>query len=378
MKFNRKKFFDGFKANIDSSLEQEQVNGLEFLLSKMEDDPLWRDVRHIAYAFATTGHETAWSFQPVEEGYYLGSKAKVVAFQKSLRYYPYFGRGYVQLTWETKKIPNYSKASKALGVDFVNKPELVMVPENAYKILTLGMHQGWFTGKKLTDFISGSKVDYKNARKIINGLDKATLIAGYAKQFESILRASLITSKEEKIVAPTPESENGSEGQETPKNVPPGDNNSPPSSLVPVATPVIEVEQLSAASDQPQNQESEGVIAKLGNKANAIYTAVSGFGAGIVAWFSGASTEIIIGATVMVCVLGGLYMIINWRRAENKDTKDRADRLEREKLETEKILKREQQAFELQKLTLESAMRPDLNTVRLVPPPVQVPNSDTN
>lgn len=193
LRFNRKKFFDGFREHIDSSIEQEQVDGLEFLLGQMETDRLWKDLRHIAYALATTGHETAWSFQPVEEGYYLPSAARVKAFQKSLRYYPYFGRGYVQLTWETRRIPNYSKASKALGVDFVTNPALVMVPENAYKILTLGMHQGWFTSKKLVDYISGSKCDYKNARKIINGLDKAALIAGYAVQFEKILKASATT-----------------------------------------------------------------------------------------------------------------------------------------------------------------------------------------
>lgn len=193
--FNRKKFFEGFRSRIDSSIEQEQVDGLTFLLDQMEADPLWKDIRHIAYALATTGHETAWSFQPVEEGYYLDSATRVKNFQKTLRYYPYFGRGYVQLTWETKKIPNYSKASKALGVDFVKSPHLVMVPKNAYKIMTLGMFQGWFTTKKLSDYISGSKCDYKNARKIINGLDKAALIAGYAAQFEQILKASKISDE---------------------------------------------------------------------------------------------------------------------------------------------------------------------------------------
>lgn len=190
MKFNRKKFFDGVKDRIDPSLSQEQVNGLEFLLTSIEQDSAWKNIRHVAYALATVFHETAGSFQPVEEGYYLGSKARVKRFQKTLRYYPYFGRGYVQLTWETKRIPNYSKAGKALGIDFVANPDLVMEPINAYKIMTLGMYQGWFTTKKLSDYISGSKTDYVNARRIINGLDKAGLIAGYARSFEQILLAS--------------------------------------------------------------------------------------------------------------------------------------------------------------------------------------------
>lgn len=188
MKFDRKKFFDGFRAEIDETIEQEQVDGLEFLLTKMEADPFWKDLRQIAYALATAGHETAWSFQPVEEGYYLGSKAK--AFQKTLRYYPYYGRGYVQLTWKK----NYEKAGKVLGLDLVNKPELALDREGAYLTMTYGMHQGWFTGKKLSDYISDAGKDYKNARKIINGLDKANLIAGYAKKFEDILRDSKVSA----------------------------------------------------------------------------------------------------------------------------------------------------------------------------------------
>lgn len=190
MKFNRKKFFDGFKKNFDSSLDQAQVDGIEFLLTSFEAEPLWKDVRHIAYALATVYHETAASMQPVEEGYYLGSPTRVKNFQKTLRYYPYFGRGYVQLTWETKRIPNYSKASKALGVDFVKNPSLVMRPDYSFQILTRGMFEGWFTGKKLSTYIHGTVCDYVGARKIINGTDKAGLIAGYARLFEKLLKDS--------------------------------------------------------------------------------------------------------------------------------------------------------------------------------------------
>lgn len=186
MKFNRKKFFDGFKKHFDSSLDQSQVDGIEFLLTSFEKEPLWKDVRHIAYALATIYHETAASMQPVEEGYYLGSPTRVKNFQKTLRYYPYFGRGYVQLTWER----NYVKAGKALGVDFVKNPKLVMQPDYSFQILTRGMFEGWFTGKKLSTYIHGTVCDYVNARKIINGTDKAGLIAGYARLFEKLLRDS--------------------------------------------------------------------------------------------------------------------------------------------------------------------------------------------
>lgn len=229
--FDRRKFFQGFRDKIDSTIEQEQVDGLRFLLGKMEVDPFWKDIRHIAYALATAGHETAWSFQPVTEGYYLaktdppdyaGNTARVKRFQKTLRYYPYHGRGYVQLTWKK----NYEKAGRILSMDMVNKPQLALDREGAYKTMTYGMHQGWFTGKKLTDYISDTGKDYKNARKIINGLDKASLISGYANQFEQILRDSKTTSAAAPAAIPSLESDLGKTANgdviPTPNEQPPG------------------------------------------------------------------------------------------------------------------------------------------------------------
>jgi len=182
MRWHRKKFFDGVKDRIDPTLNQEQVDGFEFLLTSFENDPQWKDVRHCAYGLATVWHETAYSMQPVEEGYYLGSRAK--RFQKTLRYYPYFGRGYVQLTHKT----NYAKAGSAFGVDLVNNPNMALDPAIAFKCLG-GMFKGWYGGK-LGTYINASKTDYVNARRCVNILDKAGLIAGYAKSFEKILNSA--------------------------------------------------------------------------------------------------------------------------------------------------------------------------------------------
>lgn len=38
MRFDRKQFFDGIKDRIDATLDQQQVNGLEFLLTAIEND----------------------------------------------------------------------------------------------------------------------------------------------------------------------------------------------------------------------------------------------------------------------------------------------------------------------------------------------------
>jgi hypothetical protein len=60
----------------------------------------------------------------------------------------------------------------------------------AYRIASLGMRQGLFTGRKLATYINDAQCDYVNARRIINGTDRAQDIAGYAQTFETALRAA--------------------------------------------------------------------------------------------------------------------------------------------------------------------------------------------
>uniref|UniRef100_A0AC34G9W9 Uncharacterized protein n=1 Tax=Panagrolaimus sp. ES5 TaxID=591445 RepID=A0AC34G9W9_9BILA len=51
------------------------------------------------------------------------------------------------------------------------------------------MQEGWFTGKKLSDYITLQKSDFRNARRIVNLMDKADLIAGYARDYDKLLLA---------------------------------------------------------------------------------------------------------------------------------------------------------------------------------------------
>ena len=69
-----------------------------------------------------------------------------------------------------------------LGVDLVNNPDLALNKTIAAKILVYGMYNGSFTGKKLLQYIDPSLTynDFFNARRIVNGLDKAQLINSYA------------------------------------------------------------------------------------------------------------------------------------------------------------------------------------------------------
>jgi predicted chitinase len=150
---------------------------------------------------ATVKHECADTFQPITErgpksyfnkyepgtpiGKNLGNKVKGDG-------YLFRGRGYVQITGR----PNYQKMSNILGLtgedDLVMHPDHALNPDVAYRIMSYGMRHGTFTGKKLGDYINGTTCDYTNARRIINRLDQAAKIKGYAVNFESILKNSMI------------------------------------------------------------------------------------------------------------------------------------------------------------------------------------------
>jgi hypothetical protein len=203
--FNRKNFFDGYRQKF-GGLDQSQVNGLESLLSGIEQDPDVSDVRWAAYMLATVKHECANKFTPLEEygkgkGRKYGSPVKVVSAGKTYNNV-YYGRGYVQLTWDY----NYKNLGAALGLgdQLLTNPALALDPATAYRIMSYGMRNGTFTSKKLADTISGTKCDYTNSRKIINGLDKAALIAGYATNFENILRGSMAVSGQAGTAAAAP------------------------------------------------------------------------------------------------------------------------------------------------------------------------------
>ena len=127
----------------------------------------------IQYVLATVQHETNNTFKPVKEAYWLSEKWR----KKNLRYYPYYGRGLVQITWKS----NYEKFGKLLGIDLVKKPDLALEPGNAIFILVYGMKHGVFTGKKLDDYFNSKGSNFIKARKIINGKDKAKKIAALAQ-----------------------------------------------------------------------------------------------------------------------------------------------------------------------------------------------------
>jgi len=131
----------------------------------------------IAYVLATADHETNHTFKPVTEAYWLPDPDAYLKAHHA-DYYPYYGRGYVQLTWDC----NYEKYSKLLGKDLLKHPELALEPNSALFVLVHGFKTGAFTGRKIADYINAHETDFIMARRCINGKDKAEEIAALAKK----------------------------------------------------------------------------------------------------------------------------------------------------------------------------------------------------
>lgn len=155
---------------IFGTLKQSQVDGINDLLSEYKK--YGTDKRHLAYILATVYHETARKMQPVKE---FGS----AAYLRSKAYYPYYGRDLVQTTWKA----NYEKVKKFTGIDVVNNPDFIGKMPLSATVAVIFMQKGWYTGKKLSNYFNDTVSDPINARRIINGKDKAELIAGYYNQF---------------------------------------------------------------------------------------------------------------------------------------------------------------------------------------------------
>jgi putative chitinase len=190
MAIDRKTFFDGVRSSpFSGKLNTSQVKGMTAILDAWDDSGL-TDLRWLAYMFATVLAECGPQMLPVREGF-KKTDAQARAYVKSRGYayavvvngQVYYGRGLVQLTWEK----NYEKMGELLDKDLVNDPDQALEPDIAAEIMFKGMTLGTFTGKKLSDYFNDDVTDWIQARRIINKLDRAGEIAGYAKQFHSDL-----------------------------------------------------------------------------------------------------------------------------------------------------------------------------------------------
>lgn len=187
------RFFAAVRAGLlGPSLSREEVDGCTVLLAACAAWPLsWT-----AYGLATAYHETAHTMQPVVE---LGGAAYFTRMYDPAGLRPavamrlgnteagdgcrFCGRGYVQLTGRA----NYRRA------DLADEPDRALDPAVAADVLERGMREGWFSGRRLVDVLPlggrATRTQFVAARRVINGQDRAGLIADYALRFQDALVA---------------------------------------------------------------------------------------------------------------------------------------------------------------------------------------------
>lgn len=212
---NRESFFDHLRGTLfKGGLKQSQVATIDALLDAAEERGTRRD--RLAYILATARHEPGDDMAPKDENLWyrdgdrirktwpsrFASAAAAQPYARNPRAlankvyggrngnraaddgWTYRGRGLVQLTGRD----NYARAGKHLGIDLEANPERANELAIAVAILVDGMEGGWFTGVSLAD---AEKVPgWEDDRAIVNGRDRAALIAGYAEAFSGALAAA--------------------------------------------------------------------------------------------------------------------------------------------------------------------------------------------
>ncbi len=115
---------------------------------------------------ATVAVETAHTFEPVAEAYWLTPVERARHFDQTEygRVDPqtgqrYYGRGFVQRTWRT----GYQASATALKIDCVTHPDLLLQPANAANDLALF----WATKPGLVTACNASQ--WPAVRRLVNG-----------------------------------------------------------------------------------------------------------------------------------------------------------------------------------------------------------------
>lgn len=206
---DRTKFYSSIRGMFGGSLSQAQVDGIENLLDVWDANyAATGNAEELAYNLGTAFHETGATMQPIRE---RGAKSYFNKYEPGTRIgkvlgntrpgdgYRYKGEGHVQNTGRGNAIKATLRLNEVfgLGLDLVANPSQRGDPFVSAHSLFLGNREGWWTGRKLADYIDGIDEEhdedfreYVRARAVVNGSDKAAKIAGYAIKFEDALKAA--------------------------------------------------------------------------------------------------------------------------------------------------------------------------------------------
>ena len=195
------------RAPFGGRLSQGQIDGMNALFRCWASHKITGsdNNRLLAYILASVFHETGGRMLPVRETLASTDAGAIAALEKAWKAgrllqvkTPYwrkdkdgkswFGRGDIQLTHKR----NYEKLGKRINVDLVGNPALALDLDISAEIAIVGMLEGLFSGRKLTEFFNFKADNPIGARAVVNGTDKAKLIAGYYKSFLDALEAATL------------------------------------------------------------------------------------------------------------------------------------------------------------------------------------------
>jgi putative chitinase len=310
MFLDKQKFLREFKPYFKQITGKNLTARQETALLRLVDElSHWEDLRCQAYALATVHVETFipkgnYRYEPVTEfgGQRYFHKYDVGRLAKQLGNTPeadgdgfkYRGRGFVQLTGRR----NYQKADKHLqdaGLcgGLIRNPDIALEPDIAFEIMDWGMVNGIFTGKTLSDYFNDKKTDYKGARRIINGQDRAAEIAEYAVNFERILRSSILESPTVATTSP-----------DEPASILPLAQNDEDTNPPQTTTPIFSLETATTKAQDIFGRLSQVESSVSGSSwATTILTKFSGYALSALGVISANPIYLIVGAGL---ILGGL------------------------------------------------------------------------
>ena len=217
---DKKKFFDSVRASnsgiFDNTLSQVQVDSMNAILDNADGFPLsW-----LAYTMATAYGETGMDYSRTENMNYTSAARIEQVFSNERRLgipgsqlvrnpqklantvysgilgnggpdsgdgWKYRGHGLPQVTGRT----NFEKVRRLTGLEVVANPSLLLSPVPSARALLAAMEAGIYTGKKAADYLpregKATREQFRQARRIINGMFAADKFAGYALAFQDAL-----------------------------------------------------------------------------------------------------------------------------------------------------------------------------------------------